>query len=192
MSAFQEMVEEILLEISQNAPHSSPVVKVPLINALLHRHSNNSDKSNQGNRYDEEMHAFSSLSAIYCGASFYKILAGNSSLPSRSTALRHIAEAADRIEVSLLDWETLDKDMERFGTTDVVISEDATRLDSRISYDPATNALVGLVAETDPGTGLPFQRAFIVSKPSQMVQHLENFKPGKFLQIRLVVCVSYF
>lgn len=61
-------------------------------------------------------------------------------------------------------------------TKHVWISEDATVITSKVTYDPSTNQLVGLVLPTDTITGCPKAFTYIASNAESIKQHLMKAK----------------
>lgn len=58
----------------------------------------------------------------------------------------------------------------------VWLSEDATVITSKVTYDPKTNQLIGLVLPTDEATGCPRSFTYIASDAEYIKQHLMHSK----------------
>lgn len=58
----------------------------------------------------------------------------------------------------------------------VWLSEDATVITSKVSYDPITNQLIGLVLPLDEATGCPKAYSFIASNAESIKEHLIQSK----------------
>ena len=111
------------------------------------------------------------------------MIAQNASLPSLSTVKKKVSFIEESCKVGLLDFDGLFKHMKKYKTTRIMISEDATRLISKVTYDSKANSLVGLIGPTDPATGLPILDFFRVQLPSEIQRFLSQYKAAKFIQL---------
>lgn len=59
-------------------------------------------------------------------------------------------------------------------TRSIWMSEDATAIVSKITYDPSTNQLVGLVLPNDKITGCPKSMSFTATDAETIKKHLER------------------
>ena len=130
------------------------------------------------------MKKFSTLLFVQGGPNLYNMLAQNASMPSQSTVKKLLSNSTNDVEIGTLNFEGLKLHMENYPDAKrIMISEDASRIKSRVSYDRNTNCLIGLVPPTDPATGLPIVNFFEVRSPSQIMEYLTQYKKAKFVQV---------
>lgn len=120
---------------------------------------------------------------IQGGANFFSILEKNAPVPCASLINDFILKSTERMHSGILDFDGLKAHADAAGTAIVVISEDASRVKSSVTYDPASNSLFGLIAPVDPATGLPLTDSFKVNLPSDMVNYLKSSKQARFVQL---------
>lgn len=83
-------------------------------------------------------------------------------IPSISTLNRYLDSAKDCIQEGNLDFVGLQKHLEERNLPKIVwISEDATRIKSKIEYDPKTNKILGFVLLLK--NGLPNKDQFLAA-----------------------------
>jgi hypothetical protein len=71
----------------------------------------------------------------------------------------------------------------------VATSEDATRIVSRVEFDPTTNQLVGLVAPLNDN-GLPIKHHFPAEKASAIVEYFKRFPKANNAIVIMVQSLS--
>jgi hypothetical protein len=118
------------------------------------------------------------------GSSNYEAIYLNSVIPSISTCKSEITSNA-RMTIGKIYIEDFLNDLKvhNIECNKVIISEDATRIDSRIEYDSATNEIFGLLPEIDDQTGLPKVNFFNVTTPSKTLTFLKKITYAPYLQI---------
>lgn len=116
----------------------------------------NSDRTKQGYRFDQMTKMFSAYIFMLSGPLAYETLNANLplSIPSVSTVSRFLKEKGPNVVEGIMRTEELLRYLKsRNLPLKVSISEDATRITAKISYDPVTNQLVGFTLPLD-GNGL--------------------------------------
>ncbi|KAJ6642670.1 hypothetical protein Bhyg_07623 [Pseudolycoriella hygida] len=125
-------------------------------NVLLDKH---------GYRHEEVMKAFAAYMKIISGPLAYETLHANLSLawPSTSTANKFIYDNGSTVLEGKLRYEELYKYLrDRDLPLRVSLSEDATRIQATVYYDPKTNQLVGFSLPLDEN-GLPITYSYMAN-----------------------------
>lgn len=108
----------------------------------------NIDRLKPGYRYTEDMKLYSAYHRMLSGRLAYETFKANSqrSVPSVSAVDRFIAKEKSHLVEGVLRAEELSEYLTAMNLPRIVaLSEDATRITSRIQYDSRTNELVGFV-----------------------------------------------
>jgi hypothetical protein len=118
------------------------------------------------------------------GNSTYEALYQNSVIPSSSSCKKEIVRES-KMQIGKIYVEEFFQRLQKYEIEckKVIISEDATRLDSRVEYDNETNELFGLLPDYERETGLPKVKFFNVTTPSATYKFLKNFKKAPYLQL---------
>lgn len=159
------------LPISENNESLSIVLKT-LVNAA----ERNKNRKKAGYRFDSLMKMFASYIFMLSGPLAYETLNANMplSLPSISTVRRFISDSGPRvIEGEMRTKELLKYLKERNLPLKVAISEDATRITAKVSYDPVTNQLVGFALPLNDN-GMPIKFSFPARNLNEIESHFEN------------------
>lgn len=124
-------------------------------NESFHR---NMGRVKNGYRYNADLMSYSAYMRMIGGRLNYMTLKANSEhcIPSISAVNRFIAKTKTialegHLRVIELDQFLTDRDLPRI----VTLSEDATRINGRIQYDPRTNKIVGFTMPLDKRNGMP-------------------------------------
>ena len=150
-----------------------PQLKTRIFDELLIDSSKTFLKGSKGNVYDEILKKFSTLLYVQGGPNLYDMLYQNSSLPSKCTVKKVLSNTINDVEIGTLNFKCLKLHMQNYpNVRHIMISEDASRIKSRVTFDQNSNCLLGLVPPTDPATGLPIINFFTVKSPSQIMQYL--------------------
>jgi hypothetical protein len=141
----------------------------------------------KGNRFEGNLMPlkdFSTYLYMKSGKSTYEALYENSVIPSSSLCKKEIVRAS-KMEIGKIYIEEFFASLQGYEIEckKVIISEDATRVDSRIEYDSESNELFGLLPEYDLETGLPKVNFFNVTSPSATLKFLKKYKKAPYLQL---------
>jgi len=138
-------------------------------------------RGSEGNHFEDPLRQFCEYIYLKGGLSVYTSIYLNSPIPSPSTL--KFGMQKERIDSSKIYVKELKSFLKEFDQPlEVIISEDATRITSRIELDPRTNELVGLLAPLNPNTGMPFENYFKATKPSKILDFVANYKQAPYLQ----------
>lgn len=135
----------------------------------------------KGYRHDETTKMFAAFLKMVSGLLAYETLHANLplSLPSVSTVNRFIADNGPRIVEGEMRSDELLKYLRSRNLPLVVsLSEDATRITAKISYDPYTNQLVGFALPLDTN-GMPVPFSFPAKHANEIQKHFAN--PSNFI-----------
>lgn len=141
----------------------------------------NGVRKKQGYRHDEITKIFAAFLKMMSGLLAYETLHANFplSLPSVSTVNRFIADNGPQIiEGVMRDEELLHYLKTRNLPLAVSLSEDATRITGKISYDPSTNQSIGFALPLD-SNGMPIQLSFPARNANEIQKHFLN--PSNFI-----------
>lgn len=136
----------------------------------------NFERKKQGYRFDELTKMFSSYIFLLSGLLAYETLNANLplSIPSVSTVHRFLKDNGPNVvEGKMRTEELLQYLKSRNLPLRVSISEDATRITAKISYDPVTNQLVGFALPLDDN-GMPITFSFHARNTSEIQKHFLN------------------
>lgn len=88
--------------------------------------------------------------------------------------MKYIQQEKNRVIEGELRAEQLAKYLKKLGAPhEVWISEDASGIVNRVSYDSVTNQLVGLVLPTSKTTGMPISFSFTPNSVDDMEQQIK-------------------
>jgi cytochrome b involved in lipid metabolism len=174
---FRHKIEEFLLKDKVDPKKEHVMFNHLLNNALptFRRHWT-------GNRFDDQLRKFCQYLYFKGGYNCYDNLYQNTSIPATETLKHNIQE--DRMQTSKLYVHDLVSFLIKHELPhEVIISEDATRILSRIEYDHQNNEILGLLAKTDEHTGMPIRNFFDAGKPSQVLDYISKNKVAPYVQI---------
>ena len=145
---------------SKDYAHSSltPILKQILLNSQA-----NAEKLPKQRRHPEVLKTFSTALLIYAGPLAYEFLHQNmpEALPSLRTAQNIVQSEYSMMHEGSFQFDRLLEHIELHNSsTCVSIGEDATRIISRVEYDPKSNRCVGFVLPVSKD-GLPEVDSFL-------------------------------
>lgn len=136
----------------------------------------NFPKKKQGYRHDTTTKMFAAYIKMIAGLLAYETLHTNFPLclPSESTVNRFIADNGPEIIEGEMRTDALLKYLKSRNLPLMVsLSEDATRITAKISYDPNTNQLIGFALPLDVN-GMPIKFSFPARNVSEIQKHFLN------------------
>lgn len=152
-----------------------------MLQSFVNSAERNTDRKKAGYRFDELTKMFAAYIFMLCGLLAYETLNANLplSIPSTSTVRRFITNQGPRvIEGEMRTDELLKYLKDRKLPLQVSLSEDATRITAKISYDPTTNQLIGFALPLDEN-GMPIKFSFPARSTSEIRSHFIN--PSNFV-----------
>lgn len=128
-----------------------------ILNKLLENADQNMSRPKEGYRFDGDTKRFATYIRMMCGPTLYNVLHRNLelALPSIVTVNKYIHASNNVNEGVLRCNELLLYLKEQNAPLVVGLSEDATRIEGRIQFDPKTNQLVGFVLPIISKNGMP-------------------------------------
>lgn len=136
----------------------------------------NADRKKAGYRFDDLTKMFASYIFMLAGPLAYETLHANLplSIPSISTVRRFITDKDPRVvEGHMRDDELFKYLSDRNLPKKISLSEDATRITAKVSYDPATNQLIGFVLPLNEN-GMPIPLSFPARSAGEIQNHFLN------------------
>ena len=130
---------------------------------MLENAKRNASRNPTNHRHPDVLKKFSAALLIYAGPLTYEFIEQNlsKSLPSLRTVQRHIRTEYKTIHEGVFYFDELVIHINKFQCSKIVaISEDATRIISRIDYDVETDKCVGFVLPVD-ASGLPISNSYL-------------------------------
>lgn len=154
------------------------------MNDLLKMSAKNSNRQEKGKRYDENIKSFSTYIFVLGGRSLYEVLRQNLSLPSVSTVLNHISKEKTTVEEGFLRIdELLTFIKDRKLSPNIWLSEDQTRVVSKVEYDSKTNQLVGFVLPLSSTTGMPIMSSYPANNAFNMVNSFNSSEISSLVNV---------
>lgn len=183
MSVFQDDGESCECQVNQGRGD----VLCGMLKVFVNSAERNCTRKKQGYRHDEITKMFAAFLKMVSGLLAYEILHANFplSLPSVSTVNRFITDNGPRIvEGEMRSDELVQYLRSRNLPLVVSLSEDATRITAKVSYDPHTNQLVGFALPLDQN-GMPVPFSFPAKHANQIQKHFAN--PSNFISSTVYV-----
>lgn len=137
---------------------------------------NNALRPKHGYRYTNAVKRFCVYQRMLSGPLAYKTLQANSFgvIPSISATNKYILRPDHAlIEGQLRNEELLVYLQERNQPLWVSLSEDSTRIENRIEYDPHTNQLIGFVLPINEENGMPQPFIYKAESAGQIIEHFD-------------------
>lgn len=150
-----------------------------VLQKLLATADQNALRSKAGYRFDDEARQWAAYLRILAGRTAYNALQKNleHALPSESRINYFVQNKGSKIIEGVPRYqELLIYLKERNMPLSVALSEDATRIDGRVQYDPKLNQLVGFVLPLD-SNGMPIPFVFNARNTEEIVEHFTNDIP---------------
>lgn len=147
-----------------------------LLQTFVQSSERNFERRKQGYRFDELTKMFSTYIFLLSGALAYETLNANLplSIPSVSTIRRFLKDNGPNVVEGKMRTEELLQYLKcRNLPLKVSLSEDATRITAKISYDSVTNQLVGFALPLDDN-GMPITFSFPARSASEIQKHFMN------------------
>ena len=174
-----KMVCDIELSIQQN-PKLSSLIKAncdnkiefstEVLQRLFTNASNNAEHLPKQRRHDEIIKKFSMSLFFMAGPAAYEMLHQNlpEALPSLSLVKKEMRKHYSNFTEGVFRFDKLSTHLDAYQAPRVIsISEDATRIISRIEYDPSSDKLVGFVLPVDKNC-LPLTDTFLATSFEQI------------------------
>lgn len=147
-----------------------------LLQTFVNSAVRNMDRKKAGYRFEELTKMFASYIFMLSGPLAYETLNANLplSIPSISTVHRFITDKGPRVIEGDMRTDELLKYLKNRNLPLIVsLSEDATRITAKISYDPSTNQLIGFTLRLDKN-GMPIKFSFPARSASEIQSHFLN------------------
>lgn len=148
-----------------------------LLYKMLELADKNADRSKNGYRFDNDIANGATAFRILTGPSVYNMLQWNLNLalPSLSSTNRLIGKYHNKqIEGQLAITELSQYLDQRNLPRQIALSEDATRVVSRIQYDSRLNEIIGFVLPQSVETGMPVPHYFSARSASEICKHFNG------------------
>lgn len=165
---------------TQQTVFKAPIGAHNFLGKMLETAENNSLRPKQGFRYGNDLKRLTVYNRMLAGPMGYKSLQNNlpGCFPSVSTTNRYIHRADHAmVEGELRIDELLVYLKDRNQPMYVALSEDATRVESKVQYDARTNQLVGFVLPIDENNGMPIPFYFKARTAEEILQHFAENPP---------------
>lgn len=162
--------------VTEIFPQSEPTSQTHyVLKKLLATANQNYPRSKQGYRFDSEIKMWCAFIRMIAGTG-YQVLQKNLELamPSMSSLNKFIQRTNKLVEGVLRAEDLLSYLKERNLPLFVSISEDGTRINGRVQYDPRLNQLVGFVLPTNNDTGMPVPLSYHARNTAEIVKHFCN------------------
>lgn len=150
--------------------------KKDLLTLLMNSAKKNVSRAKTAHQYDDTIKMFMSYIKMLGGRLLYETLYANlpHCIPSPSTVNQYIADKGPRLTEGMLRTEELYECLTNKNLPLVVcISEDGTRMISKVCYDPRTNKLVGFVLPLNEN-GMPITNKFMARNVLEIESHFLN------------------
>ena len=121
----------------------------PAFNYLIEQSSKTFQRGSRGNKFSEDLKDYSSLLYLQGGPHLYEMISNNASVPSLASVKKLVLSSGERLTAGSLNFDGLFKHMQKYQTNRIIISEDATRLISKVTFDATTNNFLGLIGPED-------------------------------------------
>ncbi|XP_055643677.1 uncharacterized protein LOC129779924 [Toxorhynchites rutilus septentrionalis] len=172
-----------ILDIETTSNTASPSMKSKLLLELV----NLFNVSGKRIKFADEFKTYCTYMYILAGPKAYNTLKSTLPLISLRTAQKHLHKTIDRVKEGKLRVEQLKKFLELTDSPPVVwLSEDATRLVSKLQIDPASGNIIGTLLPKDDETGMPVLLQRDLESVSQMKKELNS----STLTINAVVTIA--
>ena len=160
-------------------------------NQIVVNAEQNATKHPQGRRHSEGVKKFATSLFLYAGSMAYNLIHKNmpTALPSLRTVQEAIHSQYHRISEGQFQFDELATFLNKYKAPSVIaISEDATRLLSRVEFDIESNRLVGFVLPCD-SNGLPIVDSFLALSFECIEQHFKQQQVAKLAYVFMAQCV---
>ena len=162
-----------------------------LFQQLLSNAEKNASKVPQARRHSSVIKKFSTSLYLYGGPMAYNLIHQNmpTALPSLRTIQRQIHSEYHHISEGELQFDGLVSHLTKHKAPFVVsISEDATRIISRVEYDHESNRMVGFILPCDDA-GLPLADSFLATSFVAIEECFKTQQLSKLAYVYVAQCV---
>ena len=168
-----------------NTPSNPSLNVTPILQSLMANAEKNAGKVSTQRRHDTIMKQFSTLLLIYCGSMSYQLIQANmpEALPSLRlvqniihTQYKHINEGVFRFDDALAHL------IRHKAVLNITVSEDATRITSRIDYDVRSDRCIGFVLPLDKN-GLPRTDAYVANSFEDIQDYFHKAAISKYAYV---------
>lgn len=163
---------------TQTVNHESQVHFV--LDKLLETANQNFVRKPEGYRYDKHIRNWATYFRMLCGPMAYDTIQRNfeCAIPSLSSTNRYIRKNNQRISEGVVrSQELLQYLRDRNLPLVVSLSEDGTKITSKVQYDPFINELVGFVLPIDDATGMPISGVYKARNIEEICEHFSRENP---------------
>lgn len=165
-------VDMVLKDLQPKKQSDKKQFSTAFFQQLLQNAYNNCSHLPQSRRHSEVVKKFSLSLLLRTGSTGYQLLHKNmpEALPSLSTVQREAAKQFNPLSEGEFAFDQLSVHLKAYNAPRIVsISEDATRVITRIEYDPNSNKLVGFVLPLDTEY-LPIGGSFLATSFDKIEQ----------------------
>lgn len=156
--------------------------KSDLLEILIESKQRNDGRKPQGFRYNNSLKVICAYIYLLGGKILYDTLCANLPVPTIQTLLKTINEETEPIIEGQFRINALKKFLEkRKLPMRIWLSEDATKITTRIQHDQKTNQMVGFVLPTS--ASLPIPKSFLVTSMSDIQKAFKNQKQSNLLYV---------
>ena len=159
---------------------------------ILDNAEKNAAKFPQSRRHDEVIKKIATSLLLYGGPMAYNLIHKimETALPSLRTVQRAIQSEYHSLSEAQFCFDASVNHLKKYDAPFfVAISEDATRIISRVEYDQETNRMVGFVLPSNDNV-LPMADSFLVTSFEVIENCFRNNEISKFTYLYTVQCVS--
>lgn len=178
---FFEDVSKSKIYVDAAAQTESPQSQVHFVlNKLLETANQNFVRKPEGYRYESSIRNWATYFRMLCGPLAYETIQKNfaCAIPALSSTNRYILKNSERIVEGDLRSEALLQYLkDRKLPLIVSLSEDGTRITSKVQYDPHTNELVGFVLPIDNASGMPIAGSYKARSIDEIYKHFNDQHP---------------
>lgn len=144
------------------------------LNKLSETASKNVTRKKEGYRYDSDIREWATFLRMIAGPMAYETVQRNleGALPALSSTNRYIRKTDECVVEGVLRTQQLFNYLtDRNLPLVVSLSEDATRINSKVQYDARANQIVGFVLPLDGETGMPIPYSYPARNIEEICTH---------------------
>lgn len=175
------LINKLISENSELKSELKNKNKLPLIeNGFLKNLVMQAQKKNK--KYCQNLKYISLFIFLVGGRLLYESLQLNLPLPSVHTVLKFLSDSSLFVEADLRASKLLTFIQEHNLKTQVWLSEDATKIVSRVKYCSKSNTIIGLVLPLDKKTGMPEKNFFEFESIAKVQQFLDHYSKSEYAE----------
>lgn len=148
-----------------------------VLNLLTSIANQNALRERSGFRFNEEIKKFATYVRMLAGPLAYETIQNNLNLalPSLSATNRYIREMHGNLVEGILRCESLVEYLKNRNLPLIVsLSEDATKINGRVQYDPVLNEIIGFVLPIDENSGMPISHSFPARNCGEIIKQFSG------------------